>query len=62
MAWEKTRGIFLFFSLAVLGLCCLEQPLSSCGERGLLFIVVPGLLVVLASLVVGHRLSEHRLQ
>ena len=29
---------------------------SSCGERGLLFVVVHGLLIVVASLVVEHRL------
>ena len=29
---------------------------SSCGERGLLFIVVHGLLIVVASLVAEHRL------
>ena len=32
----------LFIYLAALGLCC-KQALSSCGERGLLFIVVRGL-------------------
>ena len=30
--------------------------LSSCGERGLLFVVVRGLLIVVASLVEKHRL------
>ena len=30
------------------------QAFSSCGEQGLLFIVVRGLLVVVASLVVEH--------
>ena len=29
---------------------------SSCGEQGLLFIVVPGLLIALASLVVNQGL------
>ena len=29
---------------------------SSCGERGLLFVEVRGLLIVVASLVVEHRL------
>ena len=29
---RKLGEFFFFFSLAVLGLCCLEQPLSSCGE------------------------------
>ena len=31
--------------MAVLGLCCCTQAFSSCGELGLLFIVVRGLLV-----------------
>ena len=32
--------------MAVLGLCCWAQAFSSCGERGLLFVVVRGLLIV----------------
>ena len=35
----------------LLGLHCCKQAFSSCGERGLLFIVVHGLLIVVASLV-----------
>ena len=38
--------------LAALGLCCCARSFSSCGERGLLFVVVRGLLIVVASLVV----------
>ena len=45
---------FIYF-LAALGLCCCARAFSSCGERGLLFIVVRGLLIAVASLV------EHRL-
>ena len=30
--------------------------LSSCGEQGLLFVVMRGLLIAVASLVVEHRL------
>ena len=40
----------------MLGLCCRVWPLSSCGEQGLLFVVVHGLLVAVASLVVEHGL------
>ena len=40
--------------LAVLGLCCCVRPFSSCGERGLLFIAVRGLLIVVAPLVAEH--------
>ena len=35
----------VFFVLAVLGLCCCARAFSSCGERGLLFIAVRGLLI-----------------
>ena len=35
----------MFLFLAVLGLCCFVQAFS-CGERGLLFLVAHGLLVV----------------
>ena len=37
--------------MAVLGLRCCMQALSSCREPGLLFIVVLGLLIEVASLV-----------
>ena len=42
--------------MAVLGLCCCAWALFSCGERGLLFVVVRGLLGVVASLVVERGL------
>ena len=45
--------IYLF--LAALCLHCCARAFSSCGERGLLFTVVRGLLIAVASLV------EHRL-
>ena len=35
--------------MAVLGLCCCARAFSSCGERGLLFVAVRGLLIVVAS-------------
>ena len=41
--------------MAALGLCCCARAFSSCGERGLIFIVVCGLLIVVASLVGGAR-------
>ena len=46
--------IYLF--LAVLGLLCCAQAFSSCGERGLLFVVVRRLLIAVASLVAEHGL------
>ena len=35
--------------MAALGLCCCTWAFSSCGEQGLLFVVVRGLLIVVAS-------------
>ena len=37
--------------MAALGLRCHAQAFSSCGEWGLLFVVVHGLLIAVASLV-----------
>ena len=47
---------FLFYLfLAALGLhCC--AAFSSCGEQGLIFVEVCGLLIAVASLAVEHRL------
>ena len=42
--------------MAVLGLCCCARAFSSCGEWGLLFIAVCGLLIEVASLVAEHGL------
>ena len=47
---------FIYLFLAALGLCCCVRVFSSCDERGLLFIAVRGLLIVVASLVVEHGL------
>ena len=46
--------IYLF--LAALGLRCCAQAFSSCSEQGLLFVVVHGLLIAVASLVAEHGL------
>ena len=46
--------IYLF--LASLGLRCHVRAFSSCGEQGLLFVAVCGLLIAAASLVVEHGL------
>ena len=55
--------LFLFFKinlfilfLAGLGFCCCVWSFFSCGERGLLFVAVHGLLIAVASLVVEHGL------
>ena len=51
-----TKLFFLNLFLAVLGLRCCTRAFSSCGERGLLFVAVSGLLIVVASLVADHGL------
>ena len=48
--------ILLLLFLAALGLRCCTRAFPSCDERGLLFAVVHGLLIAVASLVVEHRL------
>ena len=47
--------LFILF-LAALGLRCCARAFSSCGEQGLLFVAVSGLLLVVASLVAEHGL------
>ena len=53
--------IYLYIYLAVLGLRFCTKALSSCGERGPLFIAMRGPLTVAASLVAEHRLQTRRL-
>ena len=48
--------LFIYLFLAALGLRCCMQAFSSCGEQGLLFIAVHGLLIVVASLVAERGL------
>ena len=48
--------LFIYLFLAVLGLRCCAQAFSGCGEWGLLFVAVRGLLIAVASLVVEHGL------
>ena len=49
--------IYLLFKfLAALVPCCCARAFSSCSERGLLFAVVRGLLIVVASLAAEHGL------
>ena len=47
---------FLILHLAVLGLRCRTRAFSSCGEQGLLFVAVRGLLIAMASLVAERGL------
>ena len=51
-----SKFIYLYLFLAALGLCCCARAFSSCGERGLLFVAVRGLLVAVASFVAEHGL------
>ena len=48
--------LFLFLFLAVLGLRCCTRAFSSCGEWGLPFVAVSGLLIMVASLAAEHGL------
>ena len=59
---EACRLILLLMNLfwAVLCLCCCTQAFSSCGEWGLLFVGMLGLLIAVASLVKEHRLQGLR--
>ena len=69
-SWEGkgTWRIFFFFFnfiyvfLAALGLRCCARAFSSCGERGLPFVLVRGLLIAVASLVAEHGLQMCGLQ
>ena len=62
LPWSFVSLTFFFFNkfiylfLAALGLHCCVQAFASCGERGLLFIAVHGLLIAVASLVAETRL------
>ena len=49
-------NLFIYLCLTALGLHCCARAFSSCGERGLLFFAVCGLLIAVASLVVEHGL------
>ena len=54
--------LFIYLSLAELGLRCCTRAFSSCSKQGLLFIAVHGLLISVASLVVEHGLQMCGLQ
>ena len=48
--------LFIYLFLAALGLDFCTRAFSSCGEQGLLFVAVCGLLIAVASLVAEHGL------
>ena len=56
MVLQHDFSFFLCFFLAASGLHCCARASSSCGERGLLFVAVRGLLIEVASLVAEHGL------
>ena len=51
-------SLFIYFLLTALGLRCCTQAFSSCGKQGLLFIVVCGFPVAVASLAAEHGLRH----
>ena len=53
--------LFIYLFLVTLGFRCCARAFSSCGQRGLLFVVVCGLLIALASFVAEHGLQVRRL-
>ena len=53
---SKLRFLNKFIYFLFLGLCCCVRAFSSCGDWGLLFIAVHGLLIAVASLVAEHGL------
>ena len=57
----KKIYLFIYLSLAVLGLRFCVRAFSSCSERGLLSIAVHGPLTVAASPIAEHRLQMRRL-
>ena len=56
------RYIFIYLILGMLGLHFFDQALPSCGKWGILFIVVHGFLIAVASLVAENRLQACGLQ
>ena len=55
-------NLFIYLFLAVLDLRCCARAFSSCGEQGLLFIAVRGLLIAVASLISEYGLWACGLQ
>ena len=56
LSCKNSLFFFKITFLVVLDLPCCVQAFSRCGEQGLVFIAVYGLLVAVASLVAEHRL------
>ena len=54
--------LFIYLFLALLGLRCCVWAFCSCGERGLLFVAMHGLLIAVAPLVAEHGVQARGLQ
>ena len=52
--------LFIYLILVALSLCCCPRAFSNCGEQELVFAVMFGLLIALASLAVENRLQGLR--
>ena len=50
------KKLIYLFNFGCVGTLLRTRAFSSCGDRGLLFIAVHGLLIAVASLVAEHRL------
>ena len=49
-------NLFIYLFLAALGLHCCARAFSGCSEQGVLFVVMRGLLIAVASLVAEQGL------
>lgn len=56
--WLAVYVVLTYLIFGCAGLYCNALALSSCGEAGLLFDVVHGLLIVKVSFVVEYRLQR----
>ena len=54
--WKGLAFIYLFIFGCIGSLLLCTRAFSSCGERGVLFVVVHGLLIAVASLITEHGL------
>ena len=56
-------NLFIYLFMAELGLCCCTRAFSSCGEWGLLFVAVHGLLIEVHGLLIAvtSLVAEHGL-
>ena len=62
MIFYKFINVFIYLFLVALGLCCCARAFSSCGERGLLFVVVHRVFPAVASPVAEHGLQARGLK